>query len=95
MYTHIKQKHNGEPPEGTNSQQYHTGRGRGRPRKEKPEHNLGIVVLDEKFDSKQNEANTSQLSRELTSEMLDAETLTLGKVSFPLRQKKVTSWMAT
>ena len=55
LYTHIKQKHEGEPPEGTNSQQYHTGRGRGRPRKEKPEHNLGIVVLDDKFDSKQNE----------------------------------------
>jgi len=74
------------PPEGTNSQQYNTGRGRGRPRKEKPEPNLVNVFIDEKFDSKQNEAKIqSQLSRDLTSEMLELETHTLSKVSFPLK----------
>ena len=52
LYTHIKQKHLGAPPPGTNSQQYHTGRGRGRPRKEKPENNMVNVFIDEKFDSK-------------------------------------------
>lgn len=56
LYTHIKQKHNGEPPDGTNSAQYHTGRGRGRPRKEKPENNLGMVVPEEMIENKGNEA---------------------------------------
>jgi len=33
LYTHIKQKHNGVTPIGTNTSQQFTGRGRGRPRK--------------------------------------------------------------
>ena len=33
LYTHIKQKHNGITPPGTNTSQHFTGRGRGRPRK--------------------------------------------------------------
>ena len=53
------------------------------------------VFIDEKFDSKQNEAKIqSQLSRDLTAEMLEAETLALSKVSFPLKQKKAMSSMA-
>ena len=88
LYTHIKQKHNGEPPEGTNSAQYHTGRGRGRPRKEKPENNVGIVVPEEMADLKASEAKiVSQLSRDLTAEMLENETVMLGRVPFPLKQK--------
>ena len=44
LYTHIKQKHNQVAPEGTNSAQYHSGRGRGRPRKPKPDNFIGVVV---------------------------------------------------
>jgi len=33
LYTHIKTKHNGVNPKGTNAPQYQNGRGRGRPRK--------------------------------------------------------------
>lgn len=33
LYTHIKTKHNGKTPEGTNANQVQNGRGRGRPRK--------------------------------------------------------------
>lgn len=33
LYTHIKQKHGGIAPPGTNTSQLFTGRGRGRPRK--------------------------------------------------------------
>ena len=33
LYTHIKTKHNGKTPEGTNANQISNGRGRGRPRK--------------------------------------------------------------
>jgi hypothetical protein len=33
LYTHIKTKHNGKTPEGTNANQVSNGRGRGRPRK--------------------------------------------------------------
>jgi hypothetical protein len=33
LYTHIKTKHNGQNPKGTNAPQYQSGRGRGRPRK--------------------------------------------------------------
>ena len=34
LYTHIKQKHQGIQPEGTNTASMNSGRGRGRPRKE-------------------------------------------------------------
>lgn len=33
LYTHIKTKHNGKTPEGTNANQIQNGKGRGRPRK--------------------------------------------------------------
>ncbi len=33
LYTHIKTKHGGQNPKGTNAPQYQSGRGRGRPRK--------------------------------------------------------------
>jgi hypothetical protein len=33
LYTHIKQKHDGKTPEGTNANQIQSGKGRGRPRK--------------------------------------------------------------
>jgi hypothetical protein len=33
LYTHIKTKHNGKTPDGTNANQVQNGRGRGRPRK--------------------------------------------------------------
>lgn len=33
LYTHIKTKHNGKMPVGTNANQVQNGRGRGRPRK--------------------------------------------------------------
>ena len=39
LYTHIKQKHDGHEPTGTQSTQLKSGRGRGRPRK--------IFVADE------------------------------------------------
>ena len=63
--------------------------------KEKPENNAGIVVPEEMADQKQNEAKiVSQLSRDLTPEMLEHETLMLGRVHFPLKQKQVASMKA-
>ena len=44
LYTHIKQKHNGVTPEGTLNAQIHTGRGRGRPRKEKHPANVEGII---------------------------------------------------
>ena len=43
LYTHIKQKH-GTAPDGTNNAQHNTGRGRGRPRKQRPVNFAGEVV---------------------------------------------------
>ena len=73
LYTHIKQKHNGRPPEGTNNAQLHTGRGRGRPRKEKPENHGGEMIKIDQFEQQnlQESQMKSQLSKELTTEMLD------------------------
>lgn len=42
LYTHIKQKHKGVTPPGTNTSQLNLGRGRGRPRKQ-------IGEIDRKF----------------------------------------------
>ena len=50
LYTHIKQKHGGVTPAGTDTSQPYTGRGRGRPRKtlgEVNKHNKRIDVGDE------------------------------------------------
>jgi len=45
-----------------------------------------MVVPEEMIDNKGNEAKiTSQLSRDLTAEMLDQESIVLSKVSFPLK----------
>ena len=33
LYTHIKTKHNGKTPDGTNANHFDNGKGRGRPRK--------------------------------------------------------------
>ena len=42
LYTHIKTKHNGQNPKGTNAPQYQSGRGRGRPRKS----NIAIAPIN-------------------------------------------------
>ena len=85
----IKQKHNGVAPEGTNNAQFHTGRGRGRPRKEKP-HNDGADMIQtehlENFNEKAN-INQSQLGKELTPEMLEHESYLLSNVHFALKPR--------
>lgn len=54
-----------------------------------------MVVHDENVQNKPNGAKImSQLSRDLTSDMLEHEVTALGKVSFPLKQKQVASMAA-
>lgn len=44
LYTHIRTKHDGKQPEGTRNEITTSGRGRGRPRKIKPELHAGEVL---------------------------------------------------
>ena len=60
LYTHIKQKHNGVAPEGTNNAQFHTGRGRGRPRKEKPHNDGADMIQTEHLENFNEKANINQ-----------------------------------
>ena len=45
LYTHIKQKHDGKAPLGTNNAKDAPGRGRGRPRKERKELIAGELIV--------------------------------------------------
>ena len=89
LYTHIKQKHNGVTPEGTLNAQIHTGRGRGRPRKDKTTSNIEGIIQTEQLDDMKEKPNVlqSQLGKELTSEMLEHESDLLSNVSFALKPR--------
>lgn len=57
LYTHIKTKHDGVTPKGTNTSQFQTGRGRGRPRK--------IIV-----DAEKNEERRKQIEGSIMDTMM-------------------------
>ena len=83
-------------PEGTNKDKFHTGRGRGRPRKEKPEVNLGSIVMEDVGRNQANESKIiSQLGKDLSNENLENEKQMLSKVPFPSKQKKPSSNLIT
>lgn len=57
LYTHIKTKHNGKTPEGTNANQVQSGRGRGRPRK-------NFLLNEDQIARKKRESNRHEVSLE-------------------------------
>lgn len=57
LYTHIKTKHNGKTPEGTNANQVQSGRGRGRPRK-------NFLLNEDQLARKKRESNRHEVSLE-------------------------------
>jgi len=85
LYTHIKQKHDSVTPEGTNNASVHSGRGRGRPRKERKENHAGEVVnhLDKlNINSNSEDTINAKLSKQLTEEIIHKENADLSKIPF-------------
>eukprot|EP00826_Nyctotherus_ovalis_P039196 TRINITY_DN3746_c0_g1_i17.p1 TRINITY_DN3746_c0_g1~~TRINITY_DN3746_c0_g1_i17.p1 ORF type:complete len:341 (-),score=104.96 TRINITY_DN3746_c0_g1_i17:101-1123(-) len=78
LYTHIKTKHNGQNPKGTNAPQYQTKRGRGRPRKS----NIAIApvnpvpeVVEEPVESETKEVQKQEEEEEKVEVYNEDETL--------------------
>jgi hypothetical protein len=61
LYTHIKQKHKGVTPPGTNTSQLFTGRGRGRPRKTLGEVDKINVRIEQVGDGYDNDGKKGDL----------------------------------
>ncbi len=61
LYTHIKTKHDGKTPEGTNANQIQNGKGRGRPRKNFLTNEDAIIRRKRENNRKYNENQSNEL----------------------------------
>ena len=61
LYTHIKTKHDGKTPEGTNANQIQNGKGRGRPRKNFLTNEDAFIRRKRENNRKINENQTNEL----------------------------------
>ena len=61
LYTHIKTKHDGKTPEGTNANQIQNGKGRGRPRKNFLTNEEAIIRRKRENNRKYNENQSNEL----------------------------------
>jgi hypothetical protein len=96
LYTHIKTKHNGKTPDGTNANQIQNGKGRGRPRKNflineelirRRERHEGLeernLELKEIYNKKENSQELSSTKEQIYSSILNSLGLS-GYVRDPL-----------
>ena len=61
LYTHIKTKHDGKTPEGTNANQIQNGKGRGRPRKNFLTNEEAVIRRKRENNRKYNENQSNEL----------------------------------
>ena len=73
LYTHIRTKHNGKTPEGTNANQVQSGKGRGRPRKNFLLIEDNINRIRRENNRKLNEGNNNELKDMLNNNSLNYE----------------------
>ena len=65
LYTHIKTKHDGKTPEGTNANQIQNGKGRGRPRKNFLTNEENLMKQKKESIKKYNENQSNELKNYL------------------------------
>ena len=73
LYTHIRTKHNGKTPEGTNANQVQSGKGRGRPRKNFLLIEDNINRIRRENNRKMNEGNNNELKDMLNHNSFNME----------------------
>ena len=82
LYTHIKTKHDGKTPEGTNANQIQSGKGRGRPRKNFLTNEDAIIRRKRENNRKYNENQSNELKDFLNHSNCSADYFNQGESKF-------------
>ena len=82
LYTHIKTKHDGKTPEGTNANQIQNGKGRGRPRKNFLTNEDAIIRRKRENNRRYNENQNNELKDFLNHSNCSSEYFNQGENKF-------------
>ena len=82
LYTHIKTKHDGKTPEGTNANQIQNGKGRGRPRKNFLMNEDAIIRRKRENNRKYNENQSNELKDFLNHSNCSSDYFNQGESKF-------------
>ena len=82
LYTHIKTKHDGKTPEGTNANQIQNGKGRGRPRKNFLTNEDAIIRRKRENNRKYNENQSNELKDFLNHSNCSSDYFNQGELKF-------------
>ena len=82
LYTHIKTKHDGKTPEGTNANQIQNGKGRGRPRKNFLTNEDAIIRRKRENNRRYNENQSNELKDFLNHSNCSSEYFNQGENKF-------------
>ena len=82
LYTHIKTKHDGKTPEGTNANQIQNGKGRGRPRKNFLMNEDAIIRRKRENNRKYNENQSNELKDFLNHSNCSSDYFNQGENKF-------------
>ena len=82
LYTHIKTKHDGKTPEGTNANQIQNGKGRGRPRKNFLTNEDAIIRRKRENNRRYNENQSNELKDFLNHSNCSSEYFKQGENKF-------------
>ena len=82
LYTHIKTKHDGKTPEGTNANQIQNGKGRGRPRKNFLTNEDAIIRRKRENNRRYNENQSNELKDFLNHSNCSSEYFSQGENKF-------------
>ena len=84
LYTHIKTKHDGKTPEGTNANQIQNGKGRGRPRKNFLTNEEAIIRRKRENNRRYNENQSNELKDFLNHRNCSLDIFKKGEIKFKM-----------
>ena len=84
LYTHIKTKHDGKTPEGTNANQIQNGKGRGRPRKNFLTNEEAIIRRKRENNRRYNENQSNELKDFLNHRNCSLDYFNKGEIKFEM-----------
>ena len=84
LYTHIKTKHDGKTPEGTNANQIQNGKGRGRPRKNFLTNEEALIQRKRENNRRYNENQSNELKDFLNHRNCSLEIFKKGENKFKM-----------
>ena len=82
LYTHIKTKHDGKTPEGTNANQIQNGKGRGRPRKNFLTNEEAVIRRKRENNRRYNENQSNELKDFLNHRNCSLDVFKNGEIKF-------------